>query len=607
MTTTTEAGPDLRARVGEALAQLGRLAQVHDRPDLAEAAGGAHRRLDGTRFRVVVMGEYKRGKSSLVNALVDAPACAVDDDLATAARLEVGFADPAVARRWRRDPDDPERQVAADIAPGDAAAASTDEDTALVRLGLPRRLLGTGLVLVDTPGVGGIASAAAVVTASTLADAHAVLFVTDTSQELTRPELDALVDATRRSPNVVVVETKIDLYPHWRDIVATDRAHLAAHGVDVPVVAVSSRARTLALRRQDRELNVESGFPELIDLIREQFLGRARERVVDDALGTARRVYAHLREPLVEELAVLDADDRAEAERAVEQARTDVEEFRTRVAGWQQTLTDGMTDLVAAVDVDLRQRFRGLVQQAEEELDEADPDQIWHELEPTLYRRTAEALDGNLELLRERADDLAARLAAAVADDEAELLDLGLGGGLGDGSDATGDEPAIDRRDGPSVSSGARAHQAFRAGYGGAMPIMAVGGMALGVLGLGTLVLPLAAVAGVMAGRKALTDERERRLGQRRQQSKLAVKRYTDETLFRATADRKRAQRDAQRALRDHFTQRVKELAATRQQCLQHAETALRTGEQERRQRIATLTEELRRIEDVARAMADGS
>lgn len=605
MTTTAEAGPDLRARVGAALEQLGRLAQVHDRPDLAEAATGAHRRLDGTRFRVVVMGEYKRGKSSLINALVDAPACAVDDDLATAARLEVGFADPAVARRWRRDPDDPERQLVADIAPGDAADASTDEDTTLVRLGLPRRLLGTGLVLVDTPGVGGIASAAAVVTASTLADAHAVLFVTDTSQELTRPELDALVDATRRSPNVVVVETKIDLYPHWRDIVATDRAHLAAHGVDVPVVAVSSRARTLALRRQDRDLNAESGFPELVDLIREQLLGRARERVVDDALGTARRVYAHLREPLVEELAVLDTDDRAEAERAVEQARADVEAFRTRVAGWQQTLTDGMTDLVAAVDVDLRQRFRGLVQQAEEELDEADPDQIWHELEPTLYRRTAEALDGNLELLRERADDLAERLAAAVADDEAELLDLGLGDGSD--ADATGDEPAIDRRDGPSVSSGARAHQAFRAGYGGAMPIMAVGGMALGVLGLGTLVLPLAAVAGVMAGRKALTDERERRLGQRRQQSKLAVKRYTDETLFRATADRKRAQRDVQRALRDHFTQRVKELAATRQQCLQQAETALRTGEQERRQRIATLTEELRRIEDVARAMADGS
>lgn len=605
MTTTAEAGPDLRARVGDALEQLGRLAQVHDRPDLAEAATGAHRRLDGTRFRVVVMGEYKRGKSSLINALVDAPACAVDDDLATAARLEVGFADPAVARRWRRDPDDPERQLVADIAPGDAADASTDEDTTLVRLGLPRRLLGTGLVLVDTPGVGGIASAAAVVTASTLADAHAVLFVTDTSQELTRPELDALVDATRRSPNVVVVETKIDLYPHWRDIVATDRAHLAAHGVDVPVVAVSSRARTLALRRQDRDLNAESGFPELVDLIREQLLGRARERVVDDALGTARRVYAHLREPLVEELAVLDTDDRAEAERAVEQARADVEAFRTRVAGWQQTLTDGMTDLVAAVDVDLRQRFRGLVQQAEEELDEADPDQIWHELEPTLYRRTAEALDGNLELLRERADDLAERLAAAVADDEAELLDLGLGDGSD--ADATGDEPAIDRRDGPSVSSGARAHQAFRAGYGGAMPIMAVGGMALGVLGLGTLVLPLAAVAGVMAGRKALTDERERRLGQRRQQSKLAVKRYTDETLFRATADRKRAQRDVQRALRDHFTQRVKELAATRQQCLQQAETALRTGEQERRQRIATLTEELRRIEDVARAMADGS
>ena len=138
------------------------------------------------------------------------------------------------------------------------------------------------------------------------------------------------------------------------------------------------------------------------------------------------------------------------------------------------------------------------------------------------------------------------------------------------------------------------------------MPIMAVGGMALGVLGLGTLVLPLAAVAGVMAGRKALTDERERRLGQRRQQAKIAVKKYTDEAMFRAAAERKRAQRRVQRQLRDHFGARVKELAATRQEALRRADAAAKATERQRRERLAAVSEELARVEQVAHAMASG-
>src|SRR5690606_12256081 len=141
-----------------------------------------------TVFRVVVLGEFKKGKTSLVNALVDAQVGAVDDDIATAAPIEVGYAESDRALLWRRGEDGAERHTAID--PTEVAAASVDPTVARVRLGLPRPLLSTGLVLVDTPGIGGIGSAAAVASASSLAEAHAAIVVTDTAQELTAAELE---------------------------------------------------------------------------------------------------------------------------------------------------------------------------------------------------------------------------------------------------------------------------------------------------------------------------------------------------------------------------------------------------------------------------------
>ena len=44
-------------------------------------------------MRVLVVGEFKQGKSQLVNALVNAPVCPVDDDIATAVPTVVRHAE----------------------------------------------------------------------------------------------------------------------------------------------------------------------------------------------------------------------------------------------------------------------------------------------------------------------------------------------------------------------------------------------------------------------------------------------------------------------------------------------------------------------------------
>jgi len=57
---------------------------AYKRPDLATRLQATRKRLADPDVRVLVVGEFKQGKSQLVNALVNAPVCPVDDDVATA-------------------------------------------------------------------------------------------------------------------------------------------------------------------------------------------------------------------------------------------------------------------------------------------------------------------------------------------------------------------------------------------------------------------------------------------------------------------------------------------------------------------------------------------
>ncbi|HET8931248.1 MAG TPA: dynamin family protein [Acidimicrobiales bacterium] len=593
-------------RAGALLDLLAERAATQARDDLVAAARRAHRTVEGAWFRVAVMGEFKTGKSSLVNALVDAPVCAVDDDVTSPAPVEVGFSEQCVARAWVADHDG--RPHGREVGFDDVAEVSIRADTTLVRAGLPRRLLEPGLVLIDTPGVGGMTSAMAAVTASTLADAHAVLFVTDASQEMTAPEMEALVDADRRCGRVLVVETKTDVCPHWRTILATDRSHLAAHGLTVPVIGVSNEIRRMALAADDATLNDESGFPALIEVIARDLSASARRIMVEGALAEARRILVHLRMPLVHEREALTRDESDPD--PVTTAEGALVRLRKQTASWQQVLGDGMSDLSATVDSNLRNGFRALLREVETTIDEVDPELAWGELEPVIHRRVAETVDANLSLLRAQAETLAARLVELVDESEPTPVELWTQSDR----DET-DDPTVTRRtSGPPTARLAygnfgddagkgRVHHAFRAGYGGAMPVMVIGGMALGVLGLGTLVLPLAGVAGAFAGRRAIGDDRSRQLRQRRQEAKAVVRTHLDEVCYRASVEHKAAQRRVQRVVRDHIGRRIADTTASRERSVLQARRAVETGEASRRARLEVIDRELIRLDVLSRAV----
>ncbi|MCA1672011.1 MAG: dynamin family protein, partial [Actinobacteria bacterium] len=409
----------------------------YDRSDLDARLQQARARLLDEQVRVLVVGEFKQGKSLLVNGLVRAPVCPVHDDMATSVPTVVRHADTPVAALVRvHDPegaDNPsERRIERVEVPIDQLAEHVAESGNpgnrerwnYAEIGLPRGILAGGLELVDTPGVGGLNSVHGAATMAALPSADAVLLVSDASQEYTRPELEFLRQATKVCPNVACVLTKIDLYPEWRRIAELDRAHLTAANIDAELLSVSSTLRLHSIRTGDTDLDAESGFPVLISYLRESVVGQAdllaRRSTVHDVLMVTDQLAQGLRaEQKVQQ-------DPAAAQGVITQlteAQQRSAALKERSARWQHTLNDGVTDLNADIDYDLRDRMREIVRQAEEEVDRGgDPRKTWDQLSAWVEQEVASAMSANLVWATQRARWLATRVADHFSEEEDRIV-----------------------------------------------------------------------------------------------------------------------------------------------------------------------------------------
>ena len=238
--------------IGQTSAELGKAGLS----DLDERLRGELEREAKEEATVVVVGETNTGKSSLINALVHQPNLVpVGADVATNIHVVVRGGAGRAMNVYLDDAGADGSGVMHFDMPDVASWASVSgnpDNTKRVRaveVTVNDPLLGSGLVLVDTPGVGGIDAAHGRVTLAALADADALVFVADADRPLIRPELDFLEKATSRIGTVVFVFSKIDVKPGWRKIMEEDQALLVRHAprfADAPFIGVSSLLETTA-------------------------------------------------------------------------------------------------------------------------------------------------------------------------------------------------------------------------------------------------------------------------------------------------------------------------------------------------------------------------
>ncbi|GAA5205101.1 dynamin family protein [Microbacterium kyungheense] len=597
------APPDADGALLELVGQVGRAAAQAGRRDLVRRLIQTRDRLRDPHVRVIIVGEFKQGKSKLVNALVNAPACPVDDDIATTVPTVVGYASEASASVLVQPEGEgnvePRRDVVplAELADFVSAKGNPENIRRIIsaEVLLPREILRGGLRLVDSPGVGGLDSRSALLTLSALSSAHAVILVSDASQEYTEPEMQFLRHAMRVSPNVAAVLAKTDLYPEWREIERIDRSHLSKIG-DIPMFSVSSDLRLLAAETRDAELNDESGFPDLVGHLRQQILERAEQIHERSALHDLASVVEQLTIALRSELtALVDPDESPRLLVQLEEAKSRADEFRSRSARWQVTLTDGVADLIADMEHDLRDRLRKVQREAEASIDDGDPGPIWDQITEWLDQRISSAVSETFVWTDERARWLSEQVAELFLEGEESLpaIDVADAAGVLDPVEAISD------LDEGRMSAAEKIFIGVRGSYGGVLMV----GLATGLIGL-PLINPLSLIAGVIVGRRAFREDMGNRLARRQAEAKNIVRRHIDEVIFQAGKQLKDRLRVVQRTARDHFGALADELHRSFTEAMTAAKQAASVDSGKREQRVKTLGAQLRQLETLRTQIA---
>ncbi|MFD3503961.1 dynamin family protein [Streptomyces sp. NPDC058678] len=384
-----------------------------------ERLDAAERPLRDERFTLVVMGEFGHGKSSLLNAYLREPGLFpvhsyVSTRLVTTARF--GPEETVVVSLAER-PGRPaeERHIARTEIAAYASethvtdgAASPDADRATaISVTLPNPVLAQGLVVVDTPGIGGVHRGHTAAAVGVLSSADAVLYVIDAQQEVPASGIAFIEDAARAldvrgcPARLVFAVTKTDRVEDPDTVVDELRSRLqAVPGFDadgIVIVGVSSRHRLLHLQDGEPERLELSNFGELERQLRTSVtLSRARLRL-STALNELDSVTRTLLAPAEHALAVLDAEDEAERERLVAAAR----QHRAKAA--DRTATDAWK---SALEAELEALNADLCTHATSVLAE-----LWRGVRES-YRARPELLDDPQLVL----DQLARRLALLIAD-----------------------------------------------------------------------------------------------------------------------------------------------------------------------------------------------
>lgn len=170
-------------------------------------------RLAAGRFRLAVLGQFSRGKTTLMNALLGGAylpmgALSMTSVITT---VRYGSRPRALIRSHAASlpVEVPVAEVARFIARHSAERARLE--VASVEVEMPAEFLRAGFEFVDTPGVGSANAASTAITLRFLPQADAIVFVTSFDSPLTQAEADFLTAAARHAGKLFLVINKRDL------------------------------------------------------------------------------------------------------------------------------------------------------------------------------------------------------------------------------------------------------------------------------------------------------------------------------------------------------------------------------------------------------------
>jgi GTP-binding protein EngB required for normal cell division len=281
--------------VAEAVLAVQRQADALDDREQGDAFRELLVQLAEDRFNLVVVGQFKRGKSSLMNAIIgrDLLPTGVLPLTSAITTLCYGPQERALLRfkGWSIEDEIPLERLPVYVTergnPGNAKGLLT------ARVELPSPFLRRGLNFIDTPGIGSAQTANTQTTYDFLPNADAVVFVTSVEGPLAEAEVAFLQDIRHamRVRKLFIVVNKLDLLAEaeQKEVLEYLRAEIERQlGGHAPIFPLSAR-QALAAKLNGQAAEVETSGLAALERDLAAFLAGERQQafllsIVDRAL-----------------------------------------------------------------------------------------------------------------------------------------------------------------------------------------------------------------------------------------------------------------------------------------------------------------------------------
>lgn len=365
---------------------FGKLAPLLEAEGLAAAIPdlkASVQRMNQGIFRLVVMGEIKKGKSSFINALLSEPGLLPTDvDVATSTVYKILYgSEKAFGVYFLEDVDTGHRPEMKVIPESELVLYGTEKGNPnnekrvdFIAACCPSPLLKGGLAIIDTPGVGGLYKAHRDITWRYAPNADAIFFILDSVEAvISADEIKFLKELTSKvTKRVFFVQTKIDAADEetckvWelrnKDLL---KSELGIPERSLVYFPVSSEMKLEADRDRSGEDLIDSGFHPLLNFLHHDLLERKDEELASDA---ARDMYlgaARIKNVLDERGCIF----REQAEEQRKQVKEEFAQTKKDLDEWARTVLPKELKTYSTSFEEIRRKFRNRLSN---ELDPSGP------------------------------------------------------------------------------------------------------------------------------------------------------------------------------------------------------------------------------------------
>lgn len=318
----------------------------------SEVIKEAAKRFSEKELMVVTVGEMKRGKSSLLNALLGETIFPVNTSVATNVVTIVRFGKTekveAIVEEMKNGILVPivKNVMRAEIPNyvSEQGNPSNFKNVKVLNIEIPNPVLQEGIVFVDTPGVGSLNISHAQTTYGFLPNADLLLFVCDSSAGLTETEINFLKRGYRYCKNILFPLTKKDLNPQYKGIML-DNQQKISEALDIPVeevkvIPISSSAKLRYQQTGSKAMLASSNYAEFENAIWSTIAAKRGEIMFVPFVEQVRQELYKMADSIAAQYQLLESD-KEKLSALAEELNKEIErynELKKSDASWKKEL-----------------------------------------------------------------------------------------------------------------------------------------------------------------------------------------------------------------------------------------------------------------------------